>query len=130
MFSTTRAGPKSLEAVPTNFRNVSTFESQSAFEPATALAVSTLTPPSEFGPGKRVGEITTPAPFQLPYSNVYETEPEICRQLVSDEIVRPDRPSSSQTSSEVRTPRSAAKPAVERPAAATEPRIRLLSFII
>src|SRR5690606_34113866 len=45
-------------------------------------------------------------------------------------MVRPDRPRASQTSSDVRTPRSAAKAPVERPAAATEPRNRLLIFII
>src|SRR5690606_737218 len=45
-------------------------------------------------------------------------------------MVRPDRPRASQTSSDVRTPRSAAKAPVDRPAAATEPRRRLLIFII
>src|SRR5690349_18855141 len=52
------------------------------------------------------------------------------RQLSSEEMVRPERPSSSQMSRDVTTPRSAAKPAVERPAAATEPRSRLLIFIV
>ena len=37
-----------------------------------------------------------------------DTPPVMTRQLSSDEIVRPERPSSSQTSSDVTTPRSAA----------------------
>src|SRR3569623_358831 len=63
---------------------------------------------------------------------MYDTPPVICRQLVSEETGRPERPSASHTSRDVMTPlaKSAAFAPVTRPAAATEPISRLLIFII
>src|SRR5690554_6448325 len=104
---TALAGPKSLSAVATNLIPASHREFQS-------LVPSLLATVKLSSPGSTSTESANTPPAgsvsaQSPQLNSYFTSPVICRQLVSDEIVRPDRPRASQTSSDVSTPRSAAK---------------------
>src|SRR6185437_2294929 len=150
MWMTTLAGPKSESAVPTTCSQAIICESQSCWVACVAplIGVAVPAPRAVAEPATGILNVLSPvltrpvpvppmpAPaLKSPQSNIYDTPPLICRQSVSDEMVRPERPRASQTSRDVITPlaRSAALALAARPdtpARAREPRRRLLIFIV